>query len=212
MNQIKTDVLTKIYKLGGTIAQKRIFNRIRLPQLFPPYLARDQQENAMTEFEELALKKMTKDYLVDCIYSKVNALAGHYGISNADISKRVGWDPAGFNQKYNRSNDLRITTFIKIYVALVDLISEREAEMEMGDLGLSKIGIDELITKDEIELGMLFNHISAAAEGNADFLNSAPLQETFSKMKAFVLLGKRNQRFSDRETGVYVQYYKKLKG
>lgn len=164
----------------------------------------------MTEFEELALKKITKDYLVDCVYGNVNTLAGHYGISNADISKRVGWDPAGFNQKYNRSNDLRITTFIKIYVALVDLISEKEAEMEMGDLGLSKIGIEELITKDEIALGMLFNHISAAAEGSVAFLNSGQLRGTFAQMKAFVLLGKRNQRFSDRETGVYVQYYKSL--
>lgn len=162
----------------------------------------------MTEFEELALKKITKDYLVDCIYSKINALAGRYGISNADISKRVGWDPAGFNQKYNRSNDLRITTFVKIYVALVDLICEKETEMGMDGLAFSQIGIEEFITKDEIAIGTLFNHISAAAEGSVPFLNTGPLVTVYIRMKPFVMLGKRNHRFSDRECDAYVYYYK----
>ena len=52
----------------------------------------------MTEYEETVLKKIVKGYLIECIYTRLNRLAGEYGISNAEISKRIGWDPAGFNQ------------------------------------------------------------------------------------------------------------------
>ena len=162
----------------------------------------------MTEFEELALKKITKDYLVDCVYGRINLLSGKYGISNTDISKEVGWDPAGFNQKFNRSNDLRITTFIKIFVALTKLIAEKEDEMGMDGIASTKIQLDELITPEEIGVGELFNHISAAAEGNATFLDEPLYVETYRRMKPFVLVSKRNKRFSDREIEVYVHYYK----
>lgn len=162
----------------------------------------------MTEFEELALKKITKDYLVDCVYSRFNVIAGRYDISNAEISKRIGWDPAGFNQKYNRSNDLRITTFIKIYVALVDLIAEKEAELGLDSMVSTKIRLDELITQKELDVGALFNHISAAAEGNAQFLDKEEFLKTYILMKPFVFVGKRNKKYNDREVGVYVNYYK----
>lgn len=162
----------------------------------------------MTEFEELALKKITKDYLIDCVYTRLNVLAGRYGISNAEISKRIGWDPAGFNQKYNRSNDLRITTFIKIYVALADLIEEKEAELGLDSLVFTKIKLDELITQKELDVGALFNHISAAAEGNAAFLDKEVFSSTYKLMKPFVFVGKRNNKYNDREVGVYVNYYK----
>ncbi len=158
----------------------------------------------MTEFEELALKKITKDYLVDSIYYRINLLSSKYGISNADISKKIGWDPAGFNQKYNRSNDLRITTFVRVYVAVVDLINEKEREIE--GLTPSKAGIDELITSDEVAIGVLFNHISAAAEGQEQFLNTPSLVKTYTEMRPFVLMGRRNQRFNDREMKVYIKY------
>lgn len=163
----------------------------------------------MTEFEELALKKITKDYLVDCIYYKINDLSEKYGISNADISRKIGWDSAGFNQKYNRSNDLRISTFFKILAALIETIAEKEKEME--GLIPSEIGVEELISSEEIAIGFLFNHISAAAEGREEFLNSKPIIRTFAKMKPFVLLGKRNQRFSEREINVYVKYYNSIR-
>lgn len=161
----------------------------------------------MTESEELALKKITKDYLVDCIYQRINHLSGRHGISDADISKKIGWDPAGFNQKYNRSNDLRITTFIKIYVALIDLINEKEEGTE--GFAPDSSGIDELITHNEIAVGTLFNHISAAAEGREEFLCSPALIRTYAEMKPFVLMGKRSQRFNDREANAYVKYYKR---
>ncbi len=170
------------------------------------------QEVLLTEFEELALKKITKDYLVDCVYSHINILSGRYGISNAEISKHVGWDPAGFNQKYNRSNDLRITTFIKIYVALTELVAEKEREMGMDELTFSEIRLGDLITPEELAIGALFNHISAAAEGSAEFLGKRNYVETYQRMKPFVLVSKKNKRYSDREIDVYIRYFKAIAG
>lgn len=161
----------------------------------------------MTEFEELALKKITRDYMIDCVYGQINTLAGKYGISNAEISKHIGWDSSGFNQKYNRSNDLRITTFIKIYVALIELIADKEREMGLDQLGLSEIRLTDLITQREMDIGTLFNHISAAAEGRTVFLGEKSYMAIYRSMRPFVLVGKRNKRFSDRETDVYIQYY-----
>lgn len=165
----------------------------------------------MTEFEELALKKIAKDYLVDRIYNNINTLAGRYDISNAEISKHIGWDPAGFNQKYSRSNDLRITTFIKIYVALTNLIAEREAELGLNGLDMTKFSIQELITQQEIDVGALFNHISAAAEGKAEFLEEPEYAATYKGMKPFVLISGRNSKYNEREIGVYFHYFKTIK-
>lgn len=165
----------------------------------------------MTEFEELALKKITKDYLIDCVYTRLNVISGRYGISNAEISKHIGWDPAGFNQKYSRSNDLRITTFIKIYVALVDLIAEREAEIGLEGLDTFQIRLDELITQKELDAAALFNHISATAEGRTSFLNKENYSHTYKMMKPFVFVSKKSKKFSDREIDVYISYYKNIK-
>lgn len=164
----------------------------------------------MTEFEELALKKITKDYLINCIYSNLNITAGKYGLSNTEISKRIGWDPAGFNQKYSRSNDIRITTFIKIFVALTDLVQEKEAEAGLDILGDSVIKLDDLITGHEICAGALFNHISAVAEGKTTFLDTEELMETYRQMKPFVLVGRKSKKYSEREIGVYIDYYKRV--
>ncbi len=162
----------------------------------------------MTEFDELALKKITRDYLIECIYSRLNVIAGQYGISNAEISKHIGWDPAGFNQKYSRSNDLRITTFIKIYVALTDLVKQKEAEI--GLEMVSTIQIEDLITQDAIDVGSLFNHISASVEGREEFLSTDSHKRTYSQIKPFILLGRKSKKFSEREIGVYIDYYKRL--
>ncbi len=162
----------------------------------------------MTEFEEIALKKIVKDYLIENIYYRINLLIGKYGISNAEISKRIGWDPAGYNQKYNRSNDLRMTTFIKIYVAIQEIIAEKEEEYGYEELELSKIDLNDLITQDEFDLGRLFNHISAAAEGKTEFLSSVSLVHTYLSLKSFVLLGRKNKKFSEREIDVYISFYK----
>ena len=161
----------------------------------------------MTEFEELALKKITQDYMIDCIYDQIKGLSGKYGISNAEISNYIGWDSSGFNQKCNRSNDLRITTFIKIFVALTDLITAKEKEMGLDQLGLSDIRITDLITEREMMIGTLFNHISATAEGRAVFLDRKEYVDIFRSMRPFVLVGKRNKRFSDEESDVYIHYY-----
>lgn len=164
----------------------------------------------MTEFEEIAMKKISKDYLIDCIYNNINTISGRYDISNAEISKRIGWDPAGFNQKYNRSNDLRITTFIKIYVALAALIKEKEAEIGLDSLSVPTISLDEFITKRELDAGELFIHIGDAAEGRVNFLDGESYVQTYKAMRPFVLVGRKNNRFSEREMDVYVSYYQKL--
>lgn len=161
----------------------------------------------MTEFEELALKRITQDFMIDCIYGQIKGLTGKYGISNAEISKNIGWDSSGFNQKANRFNDLRITTFIKIYVALIELIAIKEKEMDLDRLGGSDIKLTDLITERETKIGMLFNHISATAEGRAVFLDQKEYVDVFRSMRPFVLVGKRSKRFSDKESDVYIRYY-----
>ena len=166
----------------------------------------------MTEFEELALKKIAKDFLIDSVYARLNTLLGRCGISNAEISREIGWDPAGFNQKYNRSNDLRITTFIKIYVALTDLIAAKETELGYAGMNLMRVELTDLITAEEIAVGSLFNHISAAAEGRANFLEKQSYVNTYKRMGPFIFLGKNNKRFSEREIGVYMSYYKEIDG
>ena len=164
----------------------------------------------MTEFEELALKKITKEFLIDSVYARLNRILGLYDISNSEISKQIGWDPAGFNQKYSRSNDLRITTFVKIYVALTDLIAAKESELGLDETSISNISLDELITRNELEVGALFNHISAAVEGKTEFLNKENYINTYKRMKPFVVIGKKSKKFSDREIAVYTSYYKML--
>lgn len=169
-----------------------------------------QKVDVVTEFEELALKKITKDYLVDCIYGHINTISGRYGISNAEISKRIGWDPAVYNQKYNRSNDLRISTFIKIYIAIAETIQERACEFGFEDVTPENIQIGDLITDAELMTGSLFNHISAAAEGKTVFLSERKYQAAYIRMKPFVMASSKHKKFSEREVLVYVSYLKEM--
>ena len=164
----------------------------------------------MTEFEELTLKKITKEFMMDNVYSRFNKVMGVYGISNSEISKQIGWDPAGFNQKYSRNNDLRLTTFVKIYVALIDLISEKEAELGLGNPDTVTVGLGEFLTHNELEIGRLYNHISAAAENKSEFLSEEKYVAIYKRMKPFVIVGKKNKKFSDQEINVYTDHYKTL--
>lgn len=162
----------------------------------------------MTEFEEITFKKIIKDYLIDKVYYQINLICGRFGISNAEISKKIGWDPAVYNQKYNRSNDLRITTFMKIYVAIDEIIEEKENECHIYGLERDKVSLDELITEDSLQVCRLFNHISAAAEGQVEFLNSPQLKQIYSSLKTFVTLGKKSKKFSQKEIEAYIRYYR----
>jgi hypothetical protein len=164
----------------------------------------------MTEFEEIALKKIAKEYLVHSIYHRINLLADEYGISNAEISKHIGWDPAGYNQKYNRSNDLRMTTFIKIYAAIIEIVAKKENDFESYGLERSSIELKDLITDNEILVGRLFSFISAVAESGKDFCGIGMLRETFMDMRPFVLKGMRSKSFNEREFDCYMRYYKML--
>lgn len=162
----------------------------------------------MTEFEEITIKKMIRYFLIDSVYYRINLICDAFGISNSQISKRIGWDPAVYNQKYNRSNDLRMTTFLKIFVAIEEIIEEKEKKSGYSGLGLDEIHLDEFITQKELDICRLFNHVSAVAEGKTDFLDKKHLIETFLSMKSFVLIGKKSRRFTEREIDVYVRYYK----
>ena len=57
-----------------------------------------------------------------------------------------------------------------------------------------------------------FNHISAAAEGSAEFLGKRNYVETYQRMRPFVLVSKKNKRYSDREIDVYIRYLKAITG
>jgi len=164
----------------------------------------------MTEFEEITFKKIIKAKLVNQVYGNINLLAAKYGISNSEISKKIGWDPAGFNQKYNRSNDLRISTFINIYVAISDIIAEKEEEFGLQEEELANIDMAALLGKDEFRLGQLFCHISAVAEGKSDFLSDGRLIKTYRTLKPFVISGKRSKKFTDKEIDVYIRKYNEL--
>lgn len=164
----------------------------------------------MTEFEEIALKKITKEYLINRIYHRINLISDQFGISNSEISKYIGWDPAGYNQKYNRSNDLRITTFIKIFVALQDLIAEVEKKSELFSLDNSKVELTALITEKELGVAKLYNHVSAVAEGRCEFFCEQRFADTFIEMKSFVLMIERTKRITDSMVQVYAKYYKEL--
>ncbi len=164
----------------------------------------------MTEYEEIVLKKIIKDCLIDNVYYQFHLVFSKYGISNAEISTHIGWDPAGFRQKYNRSNDLRLSTFVKIYAAILEIIEQREEEFGCKDLHEEEIGLDELITKNELNLAHLFNHVSAVAEGKTDFLNTQKMKDTFCSLRQFVLLGKKNKRLTPREVEIYINYYKEI--
>ena len=55
---------------------------------------------------------------------------------------------------------------------------------------------------------MLLNHISEVAEGKTEFLSSPSLIESYKSMRSFVLVGQKNKRFTQKETEVYVNYYR----
>lgn len=80
----------------------------------------------MTEFEEIALKKIIKARMVDLLYVNLNVLLGSHRIANKELSEKIGWDSAGYSQKLNRQSDLRISTFVIMLAALMELTGGNE--------------------------------------------------------------------------------------
>ena len=66
----------------------------------------------LTEFEEITLKKIIKNKMVEDFYVNLNVLLGSSGIRNKELSSKIGWDAAGYNQKLNRRSDLKLSTLI----------------------------------------------------------------------------------------------------
>jgi hypothetical protein len=165
----------------------------------------------MNEFEEITIKKFIKYFLLDSIYNQMNFVCGKFGISNSEISEKIGWDPAVYDlydQEYRKSNDLKIITFIKICVAIEEIIKERK--LDHSDAEQRKVHFDELITQKEIDLCRLHNCVSAVAGGRDNTDLDGNLAQVFLSMKPFVLTGKKEKKFTDKETDVYVTYYKAL--
>ena len=79
----------------------------------------------MTEFEEITLKKIIKNKMVEDFYVNLNVLLGASGIRNKELSSKIGWDAAGYNQKLNRRSDLKLSTLIYMCMALMDLTDEK---------------------------------------------------------------------------------------
>jgi hypothetical protein len=92
-------------------------------------------------------------------------------------------------------------------MTLIELVIEKEAHMGLKMNGGSTIHLNELITQNELDVGALFIHISAAAEGRAQFLNQDSYKNIYKSMMPFVTTSKYNKRFSEREIDVYIKYF-----
>ena len=89
-----------------------------------------------------------------------------------------------------------------------DLVKEETAQYGYFEIDSEDIKIGEVITDEGLEVGVLLNHISEVAEGKTEFLNRPSLTECYKSMKSFVLVGQKNKRFTQKETEVYVNYYR----
>ncbi len=164
----------------------------------------------MTEFEEITFKKIIKGKMIGQIYVNLNVILGNNSITNAEISTKIGWDPAGYNQKLNRLSDLRISTFLNICAALMELSTSHREEQVSDYEKYEELDFTQLITFEEYKLALLFLHISDVADGKANFLDKPSLVKTFKSLKTY-LLGKRtSSNFSEQQKAVYFKYYNEL--
>ena len=164
----------------------------------------------MTEFEGITLKKIIKGKMVDEFYVNLNVMLGNSHIGNNELSKKIGWDPAGYNQKLNRKSDLRLSTLINMFVAMAGLTDEKNGTDFSFYEKYEEMEFRRLFTISEFRLGELFLHVNAVMNGEEEFLNSPEQVKTYKSLKAFVL-GKRSvPALSEKEKNVYMKYYEML--
>jgi len=161
----------------------------------------------MTEFEEITLKKIIKSKMIDEFYVNLNVLLGSYHISNAKVSRMIGWDPAGYNQKMSRQSDLRLSTLLNICTAISELISEDDATDMTRYSQFQEFEFSKLFTFSEFQLGDLFLHVSAVVEGTETFLNTPARIKAYRSLKYHVFNKRHAPTFSDREKETYMKFY-----
>ena len=166
----------------------------------------------MTEIEASILKKIVKSKMVDEFYINMNVLLGTYHISNSQVSRLVGWDAAGYNQKLNRQSDLRLSTVMSICSAVSQAIHEGENISFEQYMEFQEIEFKKLFTYSEFQLGDLYLHITAAAEGREPFLNTKGREMTFRSLRHFVQNRRRTPQFTEAETAVFMRYYAPIEG
>ncbi|MDO4345364.1 MAG: hypothetical protein Q4C50_11230 [Eubacteriales bacterium] len=161
----------------------------------------------MTEFEEITLKKIIKGKIVEEFYVNLNVMLGSNRIGNNELSRKIGWDPAGYNQKLNRKSDLRLSTLINMFVAISDLINQKnDTEFSFYEQ-YEEMEFRRLFTLSEFRLGELFLHISAVVDGEEEFLNTPERVKTYKSLRAYVLGKRSSPALSEKEKGVYMKYY-----
>lgn len=161
----------------------------------------------MTEFEEITLKKIIKSKMIDEFYVNLNVLLGNYHISNAKVSRMIGWDPAGYNQKMSRQSDLRLSTLLNICTAISELISEEDSSERSKYTQFEEFEFEKLFTFSEFQLGDLFLHVSAVVEGRETFLNTPTRLKAYKSLKYHVFNKRHTPNFSDREKETYMKFY-----
>ena len=164
----------------------------------------------LTEFEEITLKKIIKNKMVEDFYVNLNVLLGSSGIKNKELSSKIGWDAAGYNQKLNRRSDLKLSTLIYMCVALMDLMDEKNQTGYTFYEKCEELDLTKLFTMSEFRLGELFLNVSGAVAGTEQFLDTAEKRKTFKSLKTFVLGKKHSPALSEKEISVYMNFYNQL--
>lgn len=161
---------------------------------------------AMTEFEEITIKKIIKYKMVDIFYVNLNVLLGSRHIKNKELSSKLGWDPSGYNQKLNRKSDLKLSTLLNLFMAITDLTDEKNQTEYSFFEKIEEMELSRFFNVEEFRLSELFLNVSAAVAGTEEFLCSADLRKTYRSLKPFVLSKKNSPALTEREIDVYMKF------
>lgn len=161
----------------------------------------------MTEFEEITLKKIIKGKIVDEFYVNLNVLLGNYRIGNNELSCKIGWDSAGYNQKLTRQSDLRLSTLVNMFVAISELTDEKSGTNLSFYERFEEMDFTKLFSPDMFRLGELFLHVSAVVDGKESFLDTQDKIKTYKSLRVYVLRKRHSPQLSEKEIDVYMKYY-----
>lgn len=167
----------------------------------------------MTEFEEITIKKIIKGKIVEGFYVNLNVALGLSRITNKELSEKIGWDSAGYNQKLNRQSDLRFSTFVAIIAAICELQGEDSYLQKVSSYkDYMDIDLKKLIGFEEYQLGKLFLHVTSAAEGKEEFLCTSEYRGIYKSLRPYVFSKKRIPQLSENERTAYIKYYEDIAG
>lgn len=164
-------------------------------------------EREITEFDEITLKKIIKNKMVDEFYVNLNVFLGNNHIRNKELSAKIGWDSAGYNQKLNRKSDLKLSTLINMFMSLMDLTDEKNETRLSFYEKYEEMDLTQFFSVNEFKLSQLFLNISASVAGKEEFLNSSELVRTYKMLKPYVMRKKGAPVYSAREKEVYMKFY-----